>query len=168
MPTNFLEAAGTSGFITAVLNLLSTEAGFGSLVNGGAVTSSVGGTAGVFSQSNIGNGIWGSLWFTSGGAMTPVAGGFLAGWFLRSVDGGTTFEAAVATPSATVSALPRSPDFIIPLSNAAYAANNVTWCSSVFVKLPWESFKVVLQNLSGVTLPASGNKITVGPVAVQY
>lgn len=170
MATNFLEAAGTNGFIATPFNLLSTEAGFNSLANGGAVTSTVGGSSGVFSQTNNANGIWGSLYFTAGGAFTPTAtnGGLFAIWFLLSPDGGSTFETPKATASTTVSALSRSPDAIITLDIAAYATGNIAWCQGRYVKLPWESYKVVLQNLSGVTLPASGNLIKVGPVAIQY
>ena len=166
MPTNFLEAAGTNGFIATQFNLLSTE--LNALASGAAATSSVGGSSGVFSQTNNANAIWGSLYFTSGGAFTPTAGGYLAGWFLPSTDGGTTFEALVSTPSATVLALSRPPDFVITLDNAAYASGNIRWCSGRKVMLPWESYKVVLQNLSGVALPATGNLIKVGPVAIQY
>lgn len=166
MATNFLEAAGTNGFLATPFNLLSTE--LNSLASGAAATSSVGGTAGVFSQTNDANAIWGSLYFTAGGAFTPAVGGYIAGWFLLSTDGGTTFEAAISTPSTTVAALSRSPDFIISLDNVAYASGNIRWCQGRRINLPWESYKVLFQNNSGVALPASGNLIKVGPVAIQY
>lgn len=166
MATNFLEAAGTNGFIATPFNLLSTE--LNTLANGAAALSSVGGTSGVFSQSNNANGIWGSLYFSAGGAFTPAAGGYLAGWFLRSPDGGTSFETEVATPSGTVAALARTPDFIIALDNAAFASGNIRWCQGGKVQLPWESYKLLLQNNSGVALPSSGNLIKVGPTAIQY
>lgn len=165
--TNFLEAPGTNGFITAPFNLLSTE--LNTQTNGSAVTSSVGGSSGVFSQSNTANAIFAMIYFTSGGSFTPsTSAADFAGWFLTSPDGGSTFETATATPSTTVLALSRPPDFIIPFSNAAYASGNIAICSGGFVQMPWGSFKVLLQNYTGVSLPASGNTIKAGPVAIQY
>lgn len=165
MPTNFLEATGTNGYIASVLNLLTTE--LNSLASGGAATSSVGGSSGVFSQSNTGSAIWADMWFKFGGSNTPAAGGYLLVWYLRSTDGGTTFETVVATPSTTVFALPRAADAVVPLSNAAYASGNLAWAQGS-PRLWWPSTKIVLQNLSGGALPASGNILTVGPAAIQY
>lgn len=167
MPSNFLLTPGTNGFIATPFDLMTTE--MNSLGSGNAATSSVGGSSGVFSQSNTVNAMFGSLWFTAGGAFTPTAGGFLAGWFLRSTNGGTTFEDIIATASTTQPALPRAPDFTIPVfENAAFSANKIKWAQGGHIRLPWESFKVVIQNLSGVALSASGHKLTLGPVAMQY
>lgn len=166
MATNFLEATGTNGFLATPYNLLSSE--LNSLASGAAVTSSVGGTSGVFSQSNTASGIFGSLYFVSGGSFTPSTGAALVGWFLLSTDGGTTFETALSTPSTSVPALSRSPDFIIPLDNAAFAANNIRWCAGRFIQMPWESNKVIVQNMTGGSLPASGNLIKAATVAIQY
>lgn len=165
MPTNFLDSAGTNGFLTAPFSLLTTE--LNALASGSAATSSVGGTSGVFNQTNFAQGMWGLLWFTAGGAFTPVLGAALSGWFLQSPNGGTTFESLVAAPSTTVAALSRAPDFVLPLDNASYTAGNIRFAPSFF-KLPWPSCKIVLQNNSGVVLPSTGNILTVGPVATQY
>lgn len=165
MASNFLLQAGTSGFLATPFNLQSTE--LNALASGSAAVSSVGGTSGVFSQTNTINAIFGSVYFTAGGSFTPTAGGFLAGWFLLSTDGGTTFETVVATPSTTVLAIPRPPDFVIPLSAAAYASGNIAWATGRFVSLPFESFKVEIQNLSGAALSASGHLIKLGPVGTQ-
>jgi hypothetical protein len=165
--TNFLEAPGTNGYIAAPFNFLSTE--LNTLANGAAATSSVGGSSGVFSQSNTVSAIFGAVYFVSGGSFTPnVAAADLAGWFLVSPDGGSTFETATASPSNTVLAMSRPADFIIPLSAAAYATGNIALCAGGYVQLPWGSFKVLLQNYSGVSFPATGNLIKVGPVAIQY
>jgi len=166
MATNFLLAAGTNGFIASPINLLSSE--LNSLANGAAATSSVGGSSGVFSQSSFSQALWDSLYFVAGGAFTPNAGGIIPLWFLLSPDGGTTFESLVATPSATVPALSRTPDAVIVFDNAAFAANNIRWCSGRRIDAAWESFKVVAQNLTGVTLPSSGNLIKAGGVTDQY
>lgn len=163
MATTVQLDAGTNGWVTTPVNLLTSE--LNSLASGGAATSSVGGSSGVFSQSSFSNAPLGEIWFTSGGTFTPAAGGYLAGWFLKSTDGGTTFETIVATASTTVAALSRQPDFTIPLDNAAFASSNIRFGS--IVNLPAPSAKVVLQNLTGGSLPASGNKITAGPYTYQ-
>jgi hypothetical protein len=167
MATTLQLDAGTNGWVTTPVNLLTTE--LNSLASGAAATSSVGGTSGVFSQTNFSNGPLFEIWFTSGGTFTPALGQQLVGWFLKSTDGGTTFETLVATPSSTVNALSRNPDFIIPLDNAAFASTNIRF--GTIANAPAPSFKVVLQNLlqggSATALPASGNKITAGPYSYQ-
>lgn len=161
MATNFLEAPGTSGFITAPFNLMSSE--LNALATGNTATSSVGGTSGVFSQTNIANAIWGKIWFSAGGAFTPTGVPDIHGWFLSSDDGGTHFEAAI-TANAD---LPRPPDFVIPFWAAAYASGNRSWAPGL-VKLPFESFKVYVRSNLGVSLSASGHTIQLGSVAVQF
>lgn len=161
MTTNFLEySGGTNGFLTAPFNLQTTE--LNALANGSNAVSSVGGTSGVFTQASWGNGIWGVADFVAGGAFTPTAGGYLAGWFLFSPDGGTTFEKVVAATD-----MPRSPDFIIPLFASAYASNDVSQSSGIF-RIPFWSNKVYIANHSGVSLPATGNIIKGASVAIQY
>ena len=170
MATNFLNAAGTNGFIQASFNLLTTE--LNALGSGSAATSSVGGSSGVFTQSNYSNAIWTGIQFNSGGSFTPVAGQVLLGWFLLSMDGGSTFEALISTPSTTVPALGRPADFVIPLyeGGAAWASGNKRNLTGRYVKAPWESHKIVLQNFgaSAAALPASGNTLTAVGMAVQY
>lgn len=168
MATNFLNTAGTNGLIQAQFSLQTTE--LNSLSSGGGVISSVNGTSGVFTQTNWSNAIWGGIQFKSGGAFTPTAGGFLAGWFLISQDGNSTIETVIATPSTTVMALGRAPDFIIPTyeGGAAWASGNIRAAQGRFVKVPWESHKVYIQNLSGAALPASGNVLSGTGVAIQY
>jgi hypothetical protein len=156
---DFLQDPGTGGFIVTPFDLLTTE--LSSLANGNTAVSSVGGASGVFAQSDTGSAVLGAAWFESGGTFTPSAGGFLAVWFLRSSDGGTTFEKTVSN-----TAMPRSPDMIIPLFNSAYASGAISWAQDPELRLPFESFKVLIQNQTGVTLPSSGNKITLGPVAI--
>lgn len=137
------------------------------LTNGSAVTSSYWDNDGIIDSPETDQGIQGDLWFQSGGAFTPAAGGFLSGWFLPSFDGGTTFETAISTPSSTVPALSRSPDFIVPLDNAAYAAGNIRYCQGRFVApLPTVSFKTLLQNNSGVSMAATW-AIFLAPWALQ-
>jgi len=168
MPTNFLNTAGTNGLIQAKFSLMTTE--LNALGSGSGVISSVNGTSGVFTQSNYSNAIWAGVQLSGGGAFTPTAGGFIAGWFLLSQDGGSTFENVIATPSTTVMALGRTPDFIIPTyeGGAAWASGTVRSIQGRFVKAPWESHKIYIQNLSGVALSASGHVLSATGVAIQY
>jgi hypothetical protein len=161
MATNFLQAAGSHGFIVTPVTVMTTE--LNTLANNTNAISSVGGTSGVFTQTNFGNAIWAEIEFIAGGAMSgsPAAGGYLAGWWLFS-EAGATFEKVLAG-----SDLPRSPDFTLPLLATAYAASDITKASGL-CRLPAYDAKLYIANHSGVSLNASGNIIKVGPVATQY
>lgn len=163
--TDFLLDPGTSGFIITPFNLQTTE--LNSLASGSAATSSAGGGGanGKYSQTDFANAIETEVWFISGGSITPTAGACISGWWLKSTDGGTTFESLLSTPSTTVPALPRGPDFIIPL---AAAAGTPTSFGSTPFRAPYTSCKVEVQNFTGVALASSGNKILAGPVAWHY
>jgi hypothetical protein len=122
------------------------------LTNGNSLISSyyVGtqGTGGVLCQTDFVNAVFADLLFIAGAAFTPTAGNSLQGWFLRSFDGGNTFEKSVAN-----TANPRAPDFIIPLFASAYAAGDQAVAEQV--PLPAEPFKIELLNGSGATMPAT-------------
>lgn len=162
MATKFLESAGTNGFIATPFNLLSSE--LNSLADATGVVSSVGGSSGVFSQSNFADAIWASIYLALGGSFTPAAGSpDLLGWFLFSPDGGSSFEAVISNTD-----LPRAPDFIIPLVGSnAYSSGAILQASGL-VRVPWWSNKVFLMNHAGAALPSSGNTIKAGPVAIEY
>lgn len=161
MATNFLEySGGTNGFLATPFNLISSE--LNSLANGNGTTSSVGGSSGQFTQTNWSNGIWGVVDLVAGGTFTATAGGYIAGWFLYSPDGGTTFEKTVANTD-----LPRPADFTINLFAAAYAANDVQQNSGRFWIPNW-THKVFVMNHAGVSLAATGNIIKGASVAIQY
>lgn len=162
MATNFLQATGgsTTGFFSASVTLISSE--LVALASSGTATSNTVYT----SSASFGQAIWGEAWVYATSAITPVSGGFVACWWLRSKDGGTTFEKTIAS-----NPLPRSPDFIIPLASAAYASSEVSFAGGI-VKMPWPAAKLFVQNNSGVTFFASNSAsypiIGIGPVAVQY
>lgn len=167
MPTNFLWNAGTSnnGQLVAPFNLLTTE--IESLTNGSVAVSSVGGSSGVFNNSTTGQGMLAQIQLSLGnpGVSTALsAGACLSGWFLESLDGGTTFESATVAP-------PRPPDFIIPLPATTIAAGAAPFNATALVELPPFPFKVSVQNNSGQTF---GNGSTTAPflkcapVAMQY
>lgn len=162
MTTNFLQySGGTGGFLTSPINLFTTE--LNALGSGNTVTSSVGGTSGVFTQSSVGSGIWGKVFFKSGGAFTPTGSPFLSIWWLESEDAGSNFATAI-TANAD---MPLPADVVIPLYAAAYASGNRAWASGLIL-LPFTSHKAFIRNSSGVGLPATNNIIQFGSVAVQY
>jgi hypothetical protein len=160
MATNFLYASGADGFIATPFNLQTTE--LNTLGSGNTVISSVGGSSGVFSQTQTLGAVWGIISFLAGGSFTPSGSPVLSGWFINKADD-SHFEKLVSN-----TAPPRSPDFYIPLFASAYAANDLALCQDGLVRLPPNLFEVLIQNNSGVSLPSSGNKIVCGPVAVQY
>lgn len=160
MTAPFEWSPGTNGFTSTPFNLMSSE--LNSLATGNTATSSVGGTSGVFSQTDIDNALLAEIWFSAGGAFTPTTGAYIAGWFLRSSDGGTTFEKTVSN-----TAVARQPDFVIPFINSAHASGNLVFASGPVI-MPATSHKLFVRSVAGVTLPASGNLILCGPVKYQY
>jgi hypothetical protein len=164
MTSPFLWGAGSSnsGLITSALTLMTIE--LNSLASGGGAISSAGGlsTNGVFNDTLTGQAILGDISFLAGGAFTPTAGANIAGWFIKSRDGGATYEYASAIP-------PRAPDFIIPLLASAYAANQQAWSVGTHkVIVPAGYFKVCAVNNTGVTLYASGNTLVLSSPTINY
>jgi hypothetical protein len=161
MPTNFLWNAGTSnnGLLASAVTLQSTE--LNSVTNSSIAVSSVGGAGGVFKNSDTAQAIYGEIFLTLGAiASALAAGACVAGWFIESFDGGTTFEQSSAAES-------RAPDFVIPLPATAISGGSVFKASDL-ARLPALPFKVMLQNNTGQTLNAAGNSLKCAPVAVQY
>lgn len=170
--TDFLHDAGTNGFTTTPFQLLtSADTGLSALASGGVVTSAHGGalTTGIFKQADFGSSQLGMVWFTIVTAgWTPVgAGASFACWWLMSSDGGTTFEALVASPSATVPALPRPPDFTIPVEVAALAAGALKFAIPP-VPLPYTATKFVIQNMTGAATGTGAHTVTCGPVSDKF
>ena len=164
MAINFLWANGTSnsGLITPLLSLITTEAN--SLANNNTCVSTVGGTSGLFSQTNTTQGIWGELFLTLGAIGTSLSSNSpnLSGWFLTTPDSGTTIE----TP-ATNASLPRPPDFIIPLPSTTITAGWV-FKATELIQVPSLMFKTYIQNNSGQGFSATGNSLKLAVVASQY
>ena len=159
--TPFLWGAGTSnnGLIQSALTLMTTE--LNSLANASGVVSSVGGTSGAFTNSNAGQAVIGDIVFTFGGAATPTTGATFAGWFLKSKDGGSTFEGA-AQPV-------RPPDFTMAPLLSAYASGGQVWSIGTHgIQIPAYPFKVWFENLSNVALPASGNTLILVSPTLDY
>lgn len=150
--------AANSGLYAPALTLMSTE--LNAAASGAVALSSVGGSAGVFSNANTGQVIWSPLVLTLGSTAGAFqTGGNLSCWFLQSLDG-ATYESGAAAP-------PRAPDVVFPLPASTLAATT-TFLSQGLVRLPALRFKVLCQNNSGQTLSASGNTVVLAPTAVQY
>ncbi len=141
MVSNFLWS-GSGAYGVAVANLLTTE--LNSLANS---TANVLSTLGAAFQ-NTGGWIYADVEFTPGGSITPVAGGFIELWLLRSLDGGTNYEAGDATHAPG-----RPADIIIPC--IAGAGTNRIGANGLI--LPPAFYKPIVRNQSGVALSATGN-----------
>jgi hypothetical protein len=162
--TPFLWSAGTSnnGLLVSAVTLMTTE--LNSLGIGSGIVSNANGLAtnGVFNNTLTGQAAFGDVSFLSGGAFTPAAGGNITGWFIRSRDGGTTYEYSGAVPT-------RSPDFVISLIPATYAANQQAWSQGIHaVRVPATYFKVYVQNNSTVALFTSANTLVLSVVGLAY
>jgi len=127
-----------------------------SLASGSTVSSSVGGSSGVFSSTQTGG------YPECDISLSPVTGSNMTanslwqGYFLRQVDG-TTYETQAA-------ALVRAPDFLLQMTAATsgmFTANDVQ-------NLPAENFKVALTNSSGVSTSSSGSVLTITPKTRQF
>lgn len=150
--------AANSGLYAPALTLMSSE--LNALASGAVALSSIGGSAGVFSNTNTGQVIWSPLVLTLGSTAGAFqTGGNLSCWFLQSLDG-ATYESGAAAP-------PRAPDVVFPLPASALATTTV-FLSQGLVRLPALRFKVLCQNNSGQSLNASGNTVVLAPTAVQY
>ena len=165
----FNEQAGTGGFI-GTKRLVTWATALAGLASGAATTSDTTADTGLFSQSSFSNAQKLQAWFQTGGTntMATTAGGVMACWWLLSTDGGTTFETLVSTPSTTVMALPRRPDFIIPVYDVtALPTSTIKFAQGPFA-FPYVGCKLVLQNLSGVAInSATGGAPTLTIGAVQ-
>ena len=157
MTSPFLWLPGTNGLlISSPLTLLSTE--LNALASGASATSAVGGPSsnGIFNQTNTGSGLWGYMQLTLGSIAGALANGSVAsGWFLKSFDGGATFEVADAD----------SPHFYIALPATAITAGTKRGAMGQIIQLPAVSFKVQLQQITTQSFAGSGNTLVIAPVA---
>jgi hypothetical protein len=141
MPSNFLWA-GAGVYSAGPTTWLSTE--LNTLANSAANVLS---TLGAAFQNTAGL-IYADVDFVPGGSITPTAGAFLELWLLKSVDGGTNYEAGSATLAPA-----RPADCTIPLIAAA-GTNRAGYPG---LRLPPAFYKPILRNQSGVALSATLN-----------
>lgn len=147
---------GTNGWAITPINVLSTE--LNTLATGNTVLSSVGGSSGVFSQTQTLGYSLGVLSFVAGGSFTPTGSPFLAVWFATLADN-TNYEKVLSNADQG-----RAADAQIPLLATAYASGDVS--SSGLIVVPSIPFKVLTRSGAGVSLPGSGNLLKLGLVSL--
>lgn len=169
MAGNFLHTAGTNGLVSTARTITWTTS-LNGLASGSRAISDTTADTGLLTQSSFSNCIWGYAEFSHiTNTLAATAGGNIACWFLCTRDGGSTYEAeSTTTPSATVPAVARAPDFIIPLYVGATAipAGSLIW--SQRFRLPNVSCKLVAQNFSGAAFSAHAHTLTIFGVADGY
>lgn len=157
---NFLwqNTAASSGLLVAAITVMSSE--LVSLASSVAVSGSS-----TYGSSNTGQAIWADVYLTFGTTATTVAGANYAGWFVNSLDGGTTFESTANLP------LARAPDFIIPVP-VGTLGSSLSYKSAGLVRLPAGQWKPSLQNNSGIVTGSSSGAgyplLRIAPYAEQY
>lgn len=168
--SNFIHTAGTGGFFSTK-RVVTWSTSLNALASGARAISDTTADTGLFSQSSFSNAPVGTAYFTTvTTGWTPTAGGNFACWFLPSYDGGTNFEVeSRTTPSTTVPAVARPPDFIIPVytGGTAISAGDVFFATSPFL-LPWLQCKVIVQNMTGAALAATAHTLTIGGLADTF
>ena len=137
----------------------------GTIAAGAALTSSYWNATGVVRPADTNQALFADIMFLNGGGWTPGVGQTITGWFLRSYDGGTTFESAIATPGTTVSAISRAPDFVISLDNGSYAVGGIRMAPGIL--LPSEPFKTIIQN-NGTVATGTAAAIIAIPITPGY
>ena len=122
-----------------------TGAAINSLANNTATAAS---TA-IANQTNLD--LYADIWLHLG-SLTPTAGGYVTIYILEAIDSSTY-------PSATASILRNQPSHVLVTMSldTAVGAQDVVVRN---VLLPPASFKLVLDNQSGVSLNAAGNTLT--------
>lgn len=171
MATNFLWYSGVTsndGLLVASVSLVTTE--LNNLATGSLALSSVNGSSGAFVNTYFGQGMLADIFLNCGGpalAGTLSAGANLAGWFLVSPDGGTTYEWS----NGNTQQPPRPPDFLVPLPAATSLAAASVFKGAGPIMVPPGVFKIIVQNNSGQTLAPSTTSspyIKLAPYAMQY
>lgn len=169
MAGDFLHTAGTNGLYSTA-RTITWATSLNGLASGSRAISDTTADTGLLKQSSFSNAMWGQAEFSHiTSTLAATAGGCLMCWFLQSRDNGSTFEdESSTTPSTTVPALPRAPDFWIPLytGSTAIPAGALKW-SPVF-RLPWVPSKLVVQNMSGAAFSANAHTLTIFGVADGY
>lgn len=121
--------------------------------------SSVGGMSGIFGQSQTAGAVYADAEYAAGGTASPLAGGFIELWLLRSLDGTNFEDGTAAIPPA------RPADLIIPVRDGTAITPRAGASGLV---LPPFSWKALVRNQTGVALPATGNKISLTAYSLQY
>jgi hypothetical protein len=168
--SNFIHTAGTGGFFSTK-RVVTWATSLNGLASGSRAISDTTADTGSFTQSSFSNSQYGTAYFTTvTTGWTPTAGGCFACWWLPSYDGGTTYEVeSRTTPSTTVPAVARAPDFIIPVytGGTAISAADVFFAQGPFA-FPYLQSKLIVQNMTGAALAAQAHTITIGGYADTF
>lgn len=169
MAGSFLHTAGTNGIVGTARTVTWTTA-LNNLASGSRAISDTTADTGLFSQSSFSNCMFGFAEFSHiTNTLAATVGGCLACWWLGSRDGGSTYEAeSTTTPSTTVPALPRAPDFIIPLYVGATAIPAGSLIQNPRIILPNNYAKLVVQNMSGAAFSAHAHTLVIAGIADGY
>ena len=103
---------------------------------------------------------------TLGGALsgTPTVNYGISVWLLRTIDGGSTFEASTTANGSTSSTAPvvhRSPDFVFTWAGLS---SPPTLMALPDLSMPSGKFRVLAwSNGAGVSMPSANNKISITP-----
>jgi len=167
---DFLHSAGTNGII-GTKRAVTWATSLNGLASGARAISNTTADTGLFTQSSFSNAQYGMAYFTTvTTGWTPTAGGVFSCWWLPSYDAGTNFEVeSRTTPSVTVPAVARPPDFIIPVytGGTAIAAGDVFFATGV-IPLPYIHAKLIVQNMTGAALAATAHTLNIFGVADGY
>jgi hypothetical protein len=171
MAGNFLKTAGTNGIFSTKRTVTWTTS-LNNLASGSRAISDTTADTGLFTQTSFSNAQYGMAYFTNvGSTWATTVGGCLSCWWLYSYDGGTNFEVeSRTTPSTTVPAVIRPPDFIIPVYSGAtaIAAGDVLFSQGNPFPLPYIHAKLVVQNFGGANLSANAHTLIIFGVADGY
>lgn len=175
MAGNFLHTAGTNG-LSSTKRAVTWTTALNALASGARAISDTTADTGLFTQSSFSNCPWGMAYFTTvTTGWTATAGGLFACWWNYSYDAGTTFEVeSRTTPSTTVPAVSRPPDFLIPvfMGGTAIAAGDVFFAIGAgpgnTIPLPWIHAKLIVQNMTGNNLAATAHTLNIFGVLDGY
>ena len=169
MAGDFLHNAGTNG-LYSTKRTVTWATSLNNLASGSRAISDTTADTGKFTQSSFSNAMYGQAVFTNVNATwATTAGGVLACWWLLSADNGSSYEVeSRTTPSTTVPAVMRPPDFLIPVYSGAtaIAAGDIMF-SQPFL-LPWVTAKLVVQNMGGANLSANAHTLDIYGIADKY
>lgn len=166
---NFLHDAGTNGLFSTK-RTVTWATSLNALGSGSRAISDTTADTGKFTQSSFSNAIWGQAVISHiTNTWATTVGGAMACWWLYSTDGGSTYEAeSTTTPSTTVPALNRPPDFFIPVYSGGTAIPAGSLLFSPPFRLPWLTCKLVVQNYSGVAMSAHAHTLDIFGLADKY
>ena len=92
---------------------------------------------------------------------TPAANTAFYGWYLKSSDGGSTFEDGAAGTGFTPL---RFPDFSFPADPTALSGSSISRTMSRDVLLPAGVFKVLVQNPTAIGQSLTSLTLTITPI----